>query len=112
VGDSRSAPAVAWKEVTAEEKEQIGGLLKEPPRIRSPYDRLPAELQAARLWALAQPRHHVADGFLYFEEEFAEMYAARQKNSQPLGGTPLVILLTKPGLEIRRRDSSRRVEAD
>ena len=83
--------------MTAEEKEQIEGFLKEPPRIRSPYDRLPAQLQAARLWALAQPRHRVADSFPYFEEEFAEVYAARQKNPQPLGDTPLVILLTKPG---------------
>src|SRR5262249_57792865 len=67
------------------------------PTIGSPYNRCPEEQQPARLWVLTQPRHSTADSYDYMGEEFAELYAARQKQECPLGDAPLVVLLQKPG---------------
>jgi pimeloyl-ACP methyl ester carboxylesterase len=92
----RTTISAAEKELPAEEKQNI---LKKmgTPKIGSPYNRLPAELQAMRLWVLTQPRHYTADGYDYMGEEFAELYAARQKQEYPLGNAPLVALLPKSG---------------
>jgi pimeloyl-ACP methyl ester carboxylesterase len=86
------------KELSEEEKREIDNFLKQmgPPKISAPYNRLPAEIQAARLWALSQPRHYAADDAPYLSEELAEIYAARQKQEYPLGAAPLAVLLPKP----------------
>ena len=83
------------KELSAEEKQNILNQMG-TPKIGSPYNRLPAEMQALRLWVLTQPRHYTADDNDYMGEEFAELYAARQKQEYPLGDAPLVVLLQKP----------------
>ena len=95
----RTTIAAREKELSAEERQQVENNLKQmgAPKIRAPYHRLPAELQAARLWVLAQPRHYTADSYPFFEEEFAAVYAARQKQEYPLGAAPLAVLLQKPG---------------
>lgn len=95
----RTTISAAEKELSVEEKQGVENFLKQigTPKIGAPYNRLPAEMQAARLWALAQPHHHTADSYPYFEEEFAEIYAARQKQEYPLGDAPLAVLLQKPG---------------
>jgi pimeloyl-ACP methyl ester carboxylesterase len=92
----RTTISAAEKELPADEKQNI---LKRmgTPKIGSPYNRLPAELQAVRLWVLTQPRHYTADDYDYLGEEFAELYAARQKQEHPLGDAPLVALLPKLG---------------
>jgi len=95
----RTTISSAEKELSAEEEQGVEDSLKQmgAPQIGSPYNRLPAELQAARLWVLTQPRHYTADSYDYMGEEFAELYAARQKQEYPLGDAPLVVLLQKPG---------------
>ena len=93
----RTTISAAEKDLSAEEKEQTADILKRAPKIGSPYNLLPADLQAARLWVLTQQRHYTADGDPYWGEEFAELYAARQKEEQQLGDRPLVVLLTNPG---------------
>jgi pimeloyl-ACP methyl ester carboxylesterase len=95
----RTTISAAEKELSAEEKQRTENFLKQigAPKIGAPYNRLPADIQAMRLWVLAQPRHYTADSYTYFEEEFAEVYAARQKQVYALGDIPLAILLTKPG---------------
>jgi len=97
----RTTISAAEKELSAEEKQQVENNLKEmgAPKIGAPYNRLPTESQAARLWALAQPRHYTADSYSYFAEEFAAVYAARQQQEYPLGDAPLAVLLQKPGYD-------------
>jgi hypothetical protein len=53
---------------------------------------LPAEIQALRLWGLAQPHHYVVDSGPYWSEESAEIYASRKKQEYPLGDAPLIAL--------------------
>lgn len=96
----RTTISAAEKDVSAEEKQQIEVFLKQTgaPKISAPYNRLPAEIQAMRLWALTQPRYYTAIDYPYLNEEFAEIYAARQKQEYPLGDAALAVLLTKPGI--------------
>jgi pimeloyl-ACP methyl ester carboxylesterase len=62
-----------------------------PPAISPPYDRLPREAQALRLWALGRPpRAAAADDF--WAEELREMHDARRADPHPLGAMPLVVL--------------------
>jgi pimeloyl-ACP methyl ester carboxylesterase len=93
----RTTITPAEKELSAEEKQQVENILKQRGalQLRAPYNRLPAELQTARLWALGQPRSYTANNAPYLSEEFAEMYAARQPQPCPLGEKPLVVL--RPG---------------
>ena len=103
----RTTIAAAEKELSAEEKQLAENNLKQrgAPNIDAPYNRLPAELQAARLWALQQLRYYTADSYPYLAEEFAEVYAARQKQECPLGDAPLAVLLRKSGYneEVRQQ---------
>ncbi|MGH8692885.1 MAG: alpha/beta fold hydrolase [Burkholderiales bacterium] len=84
----------AEKELSAEEKQQVENTLKQigSPKIGPPFNRLPAEIQAMRLWGLAQPHHYVADSDPYWSEEFAEIYASRKKQEYLLGDIPLMVL--------------------
>lgn len=65
------------------------------PKIRSPFDKLPASAQAMRLWFLSQPPR-AARSPDYFEEELQAMYLRRTKTPYELGSRPLVVLLAKP----------------
>ncbi len=82
------------KVLTAEEKQEVENTLKQigPPKISAPFDRLPSEIQAMRLWGLAQPHHYVADSDPYWSEEFAEIYESRKTQEYPLGAIPLIVL--------------------
>jgi pimeloyl-ACP methyl ester carboxylesterase len=84
----------AEKELTAEEKQQVENTLKQigSPKIGPPFNRLPADIQAMRLWGLTRPNHYVADSDPYWSEEFAEIYASRKKQEYPLGDIPLIVL--------------------
>ena len=84
----------AEKELSAEEKQQVEDTLKQigSPKIGPPFNRLPAEIQAMRLWGLSQPHYYVADSDPYWSEEFAEIYASRKKHEYPLGDIPLIVL--------------------
>ena len=65
------------------------------PKIAPPFDKLPASVQAMRLWFLAQPPRAAAGPDLW-AEELQAMYKARAKSSNQLGGMPLLVLLPKP----------------
>jgi pimeloyl-ACP methyl ester carboxylesterase len=65
------------------------------PKITSPFDKLPAQTQAMRLWFLSQPPH-VAAGPDLWADELQAMYTVRAKASHQLGGMPLVVLLARP----------------
>jgi pimeloyl-ACP methyl ester carboxylesterase len=97
--------SAAGKELSAEEKQLVEGNMKQigSPQIGPPFDRLPAEIQAMRLWGLAQPHHYIADSYPYLAEEFAEIYAARQKQEYPLSDTPLAVLIRPSNDEVRRQ---------
>ena len=64
------------------------------PKINPPFDKLPASVQAMRLWFLSQrPRAAAANDFL--PEELQSMFEARAKTPYPLGNLPLMVLLPK-----------------
>lgn len=90
----QTAISDADKAISSEERKQIEGFLKQigPLKIEPPFDRLPADIQAMRLWALAQPKHYAADNDPYWGEEFAEIYSARKAVEYPLGDIPLIVL--------------------
>lgn len=68
-----------------------------PPSIDPPYDKLPADVQRMRLWALGRPEHFLAEENPFGGEELAAMYAERLKRAHPLGGLPLIVLHREVG---------------
>jgi pimeloyl-ACP methyl ester carboxylesterase len=68
-----------------------------PTKVEEPYDRLPKELQAARLWAAQK---FVAEDDIYQElvtaeswrQEFIALRRERLRQEHPLGDLPLVVL--------------------
>lgn len=63
-----------------------------PRTLRAPFNRLPADAQAARRWALGLPKPK--GGFDYFAEELQVMHVARTAEPRPLGDKPLVVLVS------------------
>jgi pimeloyl-ACP methyl ester carboxylesterase len=86
------------------------GWHREPPAgIEEPFDRLPKDLQAARLWAA---RKFVAEDDIYPEyiaaeswrQEFIALRRERLRQKHPLGSLPLVVMGRKQAdWETRRR---------
>jgi hypothetical protein len=76
---------------------------KAPPR-----DRLPADAQHMRAWALGQVKHYAANDNSFDREELAAMIRQRQNNERWLGDTPLIVLTSgkpahnAPDLEAER----------
>ena len=66
-----------------------------PPRIEPPFDKLPAQVQAMRLWFLAQPPRAAARPD-FWAEELQVMYMARAHTPRQLDDMPLVVLVPKP----------------
>ena len=95
----RSGPPKLFSE--AELKQAAEKQKANPPRIGSPYDRLPPEIQKLRLWALSLPPR-AASGDTYLAEEFNEVYQQLAGQPQPLGSKPLITIIgarqdRKPG---------------
>jgi len=61
------------------------------PQIEPPFDKLPADAQQARLWALSQPKHY-AGGQDYLAEEAAQLFEEDSKTEHPLKAVPLIVL--------------------
>ena len=61
------------------------------PKIEPPFDKLPADAQRARLWAVVQPKSF-AQSDDYLAEISAEVYAETQHNAHPLRDIPLIVL--------------------
>jgi len=66
-------------------------------KIESPYDKLPPYIQQIRLWAVAQPKHYLADDNPFEAEELAAVYTERHKTEYPLGDIPLLVLHRERG---------------
>jgi pimeloyl-ACP methyl ester carboxylesterase len=64
------------------------------PKTEPPFDKLPASIQAVRLWFRSQPPRAAAGPDLW-AEELQAMYMARAKVPYQLGDVPLVVLLAK-----------------
>lgn len=72
----------------AEFNKQIFGA----PKIESPFDKLPPNIQTLRLWALNNPKLSAAtDDF--WAEELQAMFETRSRTPQQLGDTPLIVLI-------------------
>jgi pimeloyl-ACP methyl ester carboxylesterase len=63
-----------------------------PPKIEPPFDRLPPRIQQLRLWALSHPKL-AARGEDFWADELQAMYTARKTRPEPLGDTPLAVLI-------------------
>ena len=86
----RSSPPMP---ATAEDlkQEQMNREVFGPPRISPPFDRLPEQAQAWRLWALNHPKLS-AETDDFFAEELQAMHIARTGNPHPFGAIPLIVL--------------------
>jgi pimeloyl-ACP methyl ester carboxylesterase len=67
------------------------------PKTEPPFDKLPATMQAVRLWFRSQPPR-VATAPDFWAEELQAMYTARAKTPHQLGDKPLVVILAKSGI--------------
>jgi pimeloyl-ACP methyl ester carboxylesterase len=74
----------------AEFNKQVFG----PPKIEPPFDRLPANIQTLRLWAL-NTRKLSAAGDDFWPEEFQSMFVTRSQTPHSLGDMPLIVLIGK-----------------
>lgn len=63
-----------------------------PPKIEPPFDRLPPPIQQLRLWALSHPKL-AARGEDFWADELQALYTGRKTKPQPLGDTPLAVLI-------------------
>jgi pimeloyl-ACP methyl ester carboxylesterase len=62
------------------------------PKIEPPFDRLPQDIQALRLWALNNPKLSAAtDDF--WAEELQAIFVARSQTEYSLGDIPLIVLI-------------------
>ena len=79
---------------SAADKEQfeVNRTIFGPPRIEPPFDMLPRRIQQLRLWALSHPKL-AARGEDFWADELQAMYTARKTRPQPLGDTPLAVLI-------------------
>jgi pimeloyl-ACP methyl ester carboxylesterase len=64
------------------------------PKIEPPFDKLPASVQAARIYFLSQ-RPRAAAGPDFWAEELQAMYVARAKTPFQFGNIPLLVLIPK-----------------
>jgi hypothetical protein len=62
----------------------------EPPR-----DKLPAEAQRMRVWAIGRWQHAAAAVNPFEVEEFAILRTQREKSPYPLGDMPLIVLTAR-----------------
>lgn len=105
------------KPATKEDLDEFRSNLKSnPPGIEAPFDKLPASVQAMRIWFLKQPPRNNGGGMDFLAEELRDMYEARARTPYLLGNLPLLILLPKadygqppPGIEA---DEWRRVNEE
>jgi pimeloyl-ACP methyl ester carboxylesterase len=65
-----------------------------PKSVGSTFDKLPADAQHHRLWAVTQPSFVPAriSEFDYLADELELLHAARQKAEHPLGKLPVIVL--------------------
>jgi len=63
-----------------------------PSANNPPRDKLPADAQRMRTWALGQVKHYAAYVNPFEAEELALMIADQKKKEFPLGGMPLIVL--------------------
>ena len=66
-----------------------------PPKIESPFDKLPEPIQKLRLWAMSLPQSNVTDYNPYGPEESLLLFAERIRVEYPFGNKPLIVLTRK-----------------
>ena len=101
LSQGREVPAVqkSLPVSSASDAAKITESLPVPQKLEAPYDKLPADVQKVRLWAMSRPAWRDANDseFDYLPEELARMYAARSSHPYPLGDIPLIVLTRGKG---------------
>jgi pimeloyl-ACP methyl ester carboxylesterase len=83
-----------FTDLPKEIKEQILAAVAEESNgpLEPPFDKLPLAAQQARQWMRAQPSWMAANNSSFGPDEVAAIKADRQRNRQPLGDKPLIVL--------------------
>ncbi len=71
-------------------------------QLTSPFDKLPADRQRLRLWAMSLPwsrRRDEGGDTQDLRQDFIAMYRVRAQREHPLGSIPLIVLSKTPGVE-------------
>jgi pimeloyl-ACP methyl ester carboxylesterase len=68
----------------------------QPPVIDGPYEKLPADIQKLRLWAMSQPSAVTTDYDPYLAEELTVLLADRIEHEHLLGDRPLIVIGRTP----------------
>lgn len=89
LAESPPQPPTSEDVKQAEFSRQFSG----PPKIEPPFDSLPADSRAQRLWALNHPKL-TASTEDFWPEELQAMYQARSTQPCPLGDLPLIVLIS------------------
>src|SRR6266850_1778083 len=99
VPEARSEMSDADRVIAPEVMKQLEQSLEAmgKPTIDPPYNKLPVNIQQIRLWALAEPKHLLADYNPFEGEEAEAMYKKRLKKEYPLGDLPLIVLHRQEG---------------
>ena len=99
VPEARSEMSDADRVIAPEVMKQLEQSLEAmgKPTIDPPYNKLPVNIQQIRLWALAEPKHLLADYNPFEGEEAEAMYEKRLKKQYPLGDLPLIVLHRQDG---------------
>jgi len=71
---------------------EAGARQAAPTANQPPRDKLPADAQRMRTWALSQVKHYAAYENPFEAEELALMIADQKKKEYPLGDMPLIVL--------------------
>jgi pimeloyl-ACP methyl ester carboxylesterase len=123
----RAIPAVRTnmtareRELSPAQRQEIEGFMKEvgPPKLESPYTKLPPDIQRTRMHLMSSPRFYAGEDDPYWGEEFAEFYAEGKRAVPPLGEIPLMVLIggkadkTPPGVpeeEWQRLNDEKRMQ--
>jgi pimeloyl-ACP methyl ester carboxylesterase len=103
------------RSLPGEESDSCRARAERSARIWRPYDRLPAQAQRYRVWALQHPSCTTGQDD-YFAEEMARFFGAWSADPHPLDSLPLIVVLgtqraRPPGLsEAEWRSDSLRID--
>jgi pimeloyl-ACP methyl ester carboxylesterase len=70
--------------------------------LSSPYDKLPADAQKLRVWAMSLPwskERNDGGDTLDMRRDFIELYNVRTQSEHSLGNIPLIVLSKTPGID-------------
>jgi pimeloyl-ACP methyl ester carboxylesterase len=108
----KAGPPLRMEDIPAEPLAQIRRAAADAAAqpLGLPYTKLTSDAQAARLWALAQPKHYAANNSPFNGDEAAALLARRRASAQLLGDLPLVVVTRDEAITTGPRAAERESE--